>query len=280
VRSGPSAWRRLKKSRFAVLGLLILGIEGFIALVGPLVAPYDPALPSLSLPMQTPSAEHLMGTDDLGRDILSRVLHGGRLAFMEGLIVVTFSMGFGVALGALAGYYGSLDVILGRVTEVLLAYPGLLLAIGIVAVVGPGLVGALIAVSVGGVAPTAVLTRALVRGIAANDYVLAARQVGCRDRRILVLHILPNAMSPLLVQASFRVAIAILSVSGLSFLGLGAQPPAPEWGAMLSSGRDLILVAPHVAAFPGVAIAVTVLGFNLLGDGLRDVFDPRAPEAT
>jgi peptide/nickel transport system permease protein len=272
------AWRRLLANRYAMFGLAILLIEAAIAILGPFFAPYDPALPSGARPLELPSAQHLMGADDLGRDIYSRVLHGARLAFIEGLTVAGLSMGFGVTFGAFAGFYRSLDMYLSRIAEVMLAYPGLLLAIGIVAVIGPGLTGALIAVSIGGIAPTALLTRTLVRSIMNNDYVLAARQVGCRDRRILFLHILPNALSPLVVQGSFRVAIGILSTSGLSFLGLGAQPPTPEWGSMLASGRDLILVTPHVAAFPGIAIAVTVLGFNMLGDGLRDVFDPRSSD--
>jgi peptide/nickel transport system permease protein len=216
-----------------------------------------------------------MGTDDLGRDIFSRILHGAPLSMLEGVVVVVVAFGVGVPLGACAAYFRKLDAVIMRCTEVMLAFPAMLLALGLVAILGPGLASVLIGAGVAGIPPTTVLTRSLVLGVQQNEYVTAARTIGCWPGRILFRHILPNCISSLLVAASFRVALGILIASSLSFLGLGAQPPTPEWGAMLSNGRDFLYRAPHVAAFPGLALGATVLAFNLLGDGLRDMFDPR-----
>ncbi len=268
-------WRRFRRNRLATAGLLLVLLEGVVAVAGPWLAPYDPLAQDGIVRLQGPSAQHLMGTDDLGRDIFSRILHGAGLSLGSGIAVVLLGLVAGVPLGAVAAYFRGADALIMRISEVMLALPGMLLALSLVAIMGPGLVSVLLGAGIAGIPSTILLTRSLVLGIRQNDYVLAARCIGCRDGRIVAFHILPNCLSSLTVAQTFRVALGILTVSSLSFLGLGAQPPAPEWGAMLSNGRDFLYRAPHVAAFPGLALAVTVLAFNLLGDGLRDMLDPR-----
>jgi peptide/nickel transport system permease protein len=268
-------WRRFRRNRLALAGSAILLFELLVAILGPWLAPFDPVVQDGGRRLLGPSPPNWMGTDDLGRDILSRILHGTRISLFEGVVIVAVSMLVGVPLGACAAYFRRIDNFVMRSLEILLAFPGMLLALGLVAIMGPGLTSVLLAAGLSGIPSNAILARGLVLGVQYNEYVVAARAIGCRDRRVLFGHILPNCLSPLVVQASFRVALGILVAAALSFLGLGAQPPAPEWGAMLSNGRDFLYRAPHVAAFPGFALALTVLGFNLLGDGLRDMLDPR-----
>jgi peptide/nickel transport system permease protein len=275
VRSERKFWRRFKRNRLALAGSVILVLQALLALVGPIVAPHDPYVQDGARRLLGPSAEHWLGTDDLGRDILSRLLHGARISIVEGVVIVAISMLIGVPLGAIAAYFRRLENVIMRPLEILLAFPGMLLALGLVAIMGPGLLSVLLAVGISGIPSNAILTRSLVLGVQHNEYVLAARAIGSGDQRILLRHVLPNCLSPLIVQASFRVGLGILIAASLSFLGLGAQPPMPEWGAMLSNGRDFLYRAPHVATFPGLALGLTTLGFNLLGDGLRDMLDPR-----
>jgi ABC-type dipeptide/oligopeptide/nickel transport system permease subunit len=269
-----AGWRLFARNRLAVAGAALLCIEIVLAFVGPAVAPYDPSEQAFR-PLQGPSLQNLMGTDDIGRDVFSRLLHGTPISLLEGLGVLAIASLAGIPLGLVAAYFRRADAVIMRASEIMLAFPSMFLAIGLVAVIGTNLFGVILAVGISGMWPTAVLTRSVALDVLHEDYVLAARAVGCRDSRIIFSHIVPNAAGPLLVAASFRVADGILTVAAISFIGLGAQPPTPEWGAMLSNGREYLFSAVHVSAFPGLALAVTVLAFNLLGDGLRDVFDPR-----
>jgi peptide/nickel transport system permease protein len=269
-----AGWKLFARNRLAVAGAALLCIEIVLAFVGPAVAPYDPSEQAFR-PLQGPSLQNLMGTDDIGRDVFSRLLHGTPISLLEGLGVLAIASLAGIPLGLVAAYFRRADAVIMRASEIMLAFPSMFLAIGLVAVIGTNLFGVILAVGISGMWPTAVLTRSVALDVLHEDYVLAARAVGCRDSRIIFSHIVPNAAGPLLVAASFRVADGILTVAAISFIGLGAQPPTPEWGAMLSNGREYLFSAVHVSAFPGLALAVTVLAFNLLGDGLRDVFDPR-----
>jgi ABC-type dipeptide/oligopeptide/nickel transport system permease subunit len=260
----------------AAVALMTLLFFAIVAIAAPLIAPYDPyqVFPQQSL--LPPSSTHWMGTDLLGRDIFSRVIHGGRISLLIGFVSVGIAAAIGVVMGLLAGYYGGpLDNLVMRVIDTLMAFPGILLALAIVALLGPGLVNVMIAVGVGGIANYARLVRASVLSIKEEMYVEAARSVGVRDRRIIFRHVLPNALPPVLVLASMSYGWALLSAAGLSFLGLGATPPMAEWGAMLSDGRALMWDAPWAAIFPGIAILCVVLAANLLGDALRDILDPR-----
>ena len=246
------------------------------ALLGPLATPYDPAHQELALRLAAPNAAHPFGLDELGRDILARVLAGARISFLVGLTVVGVSAVVGTLLGALAGYFGGvLDDLISRVIDVLLAFPGLLLAIAIVAVLGPSLMNVLVALSLIGWVSYARLVRGQVLRAREFEYVQAARALGARTPRILWRHVMPAAVPALLVQSTLGMAGAIIGEASLSFLGLGVQPPTPSWGTMLNGGRAHILDAPHLTIFPGLAIALLVLGFNFVGDGLRDRLDPR-----
>lgn len=267
-------WHRFARNRFALAGAALLGFMTAVAVFGPVVAPYDPIAQSFPR-LQPPRLEHIMGTDDLGRDILSRVIHGTRISMLEGLAVLAIAFGIGMPLGLIAAFFRRAEPVIMRASEIMLAFPSMFLAIGLVAALGTGLLGVIIAAGVSGIWPTTVLTRSVARSTQQNDYVLAAKAIGARNSRIIVTHVLPNSLGPLTVSASFRVADGILTVSAISFIGLGAQPPTPEWGAMLSGGRDYLYSALHVSLFPGLALATTVLAFNLLGDGLRDMLDPR-----
>lgn len=273
-------WRRalrpLFKRKPAVVGLAIIVILVGLAIFGPRIAPYSPAAQDYDRILETPSRLHLFGTDNLGRDILSRILYGARLSLMVGASGVLGGALAGIPLGLTAGYYGGwYDSAVMRVLDVLLAFPGILLAIGIIALLGPGLPNVVIAIAVFGVPIFARLVRGSVLQIKARDFVQAAKAAGASDLRILVLHVLPNVLAPIVVMLTLRTAQAILIASSLSFLGLGAVPPTPEWGAMLADGRSYITTYPHVGTFPGAAIFLTVLGLNLLGDGLNDMLDPR-----
>jgi len=271
------AWRLLRRHHLALAGGIILGLLGAAALLAPLLAPCDPLAQDLYGRLQPPSAAHLLGTDEFGRDILSRVLYGARLSLRLGLVCVAMALAAGTLLGLVAGYWGGLaDALLMRLVDLMLAFPSILLAIAIVAVIGPGIDKVMVAVSIVLVPQYARLVRAAVLSIREMPYVEAARALGAPDWRILWLSILPNCLAPLVVQSTLSLATAILDAAGLSFLGLGAQPPTPEWGAMLSGGRDLLLRAPWVMTFPGLAIFAAALGLNLFGDGLRDALDPRS----
>jgi peptide/nickel transport system permease protein len=283
-------WRRLLRKRSGQVGLIILGMLLLIAIAAPVIAPYDPndvligtehvkrreapCVHLLGCDVSRP--QHIMGIDGNARDVLSRVLHGTRISLMIGLVTVTAALIFGVLFGAVAGFFGGLiDNIIMRVMDVILGFPSLLLAIAIVAVLGPGIVNALLAISVVSMPAYARVTRASVLSVKTLDFVSATRVLGGSRTRILFRRVLPNAITPIVVLATLGIATAILDAAGLSFLGLGAQPPMPEWGTMLGTEKDQVFSAPHLVFFPGIAIMLTVLGFNLLGDGLRDALDPR-----
>jgi peptide/nickel transport system permease protein len=269
-------WRRLRRNWMAMFGLAIIVIIILTAIFADVIAPYDYRAQNLLLIAEPPSRDHLLGTDDLGRDILSRIIHGARVSLQVGFVAVSISLIVGGTLGALAGYYGgNLDNVVMRFMDVLLAIPSILLAIAIVSAFGGGLGNVMIAVGIATIPVYARIVKASVISIKEQEFIEAARAVGATDARIILKHILPNSMAPIIVQGTLGVAIAILSAAGLSFIGLGIEPPTPEWGAMLSSGRHLIRRAPHVATFPGVAIMITIFALNLLGDGLRDALDPR-----
>jgi len=274
---GHMLWKRLRKNHLAVVGGGLLVIFFVMALFAPLLAPYDPLSQDLYNRLMPPSLDHPFGTDDFGRDILSRVIYGSRISLRIGVVAVVIALVLGTTIGLVAGYWGGvLDQLLMRLMDLLLAFPSILLAIGIVAILGPGLENAMLAIGLVAVPQYARLVRASALSVREMDYVQASRALGAGHMRILLVAILPNCLAPLIVQATLGLATAILDAAGLSFLGLGAQPPMPEWGAMLSNGRELIVRAPWVLTFPGVAIFFTVLAFNLFGDGLRDALDPKS----
>jgi peptide/nickel transport system permease protein len=259
------------------LGGFIVVVAAIAAVVGPFVVPFDPAAQDLALRLAGPSAAHPFGLDELGRDILARVLAGARISFLVGLTVVSVSASIGTLLGAVAGYAGGIvDDVISRVIDVLLAFPGLLLAIALVAVLGPSLGNVLFALTIIGWVGYARLVRGQVLRAREFEYVQAARALGAGVPRILGWHVIPTALPAVVVQATLGMAGAIIGEAALSFLGLGVQPPTPSWGTMLNGGRAHLLDAPHLTIFPGLAIAVLVLGFNFLGDGLRDATDPKS----
>jgi peptide/nickel transport system permease protein len=267
--------RDLAKNKSAFLGMVIVGIILATALVGPLLAPFDPFLPSPLDRLKPPSASHLCGTDSLGRDIFSRIVFGSRISLMIGLVSVFISLVPGTVLGLVAGYFGrTIDSVIMRTMDVLLAFPAILLAIFIAAILGPSLTNTMIAVGIVYIPHYARIVRSNVLLLKEQLFVQSVRHMGGSHMRTLFGHILPNALAPIIVYATLGMGTAVLQAAALGFLGLGAQPPAPEWGAMLSEGRAYIQLAPHVAAFPGLAILFLVLGFNVFGDGLRDVLDP------
>jgi len=270
------ALRRLLRRKGAVLGLAIIVLFVAVAVLAPWVAPYDPTAQSWALVRKPPSWLHWFGTDELGRDTLSRIVFGARASLLAGVISVCIAVGIGVPLGMCAGYLGGfVDGLLSRLTDAMLACPYLILAIALAAFLGPSLGNAMIAI---GVATTPIfvrLTRGQVMAVKVEDYVEAARMVGNPRWRIALVHILPNILPSLAVQASLSIAAAIIAEASLSFLGLGQQPPDPSWGSMLNAAQRFLSNAPWLAIFPGVAIFLTVMSFNLLGDGLRDALDPR-----
>lgn len=271
------AWRRLLSSWNGRVGLVLITFTILIGLLAPIIDPYDPSIDSnLAMARKPPSLQHPFGADRLGRDIMRRVIHGTRISLLIGFVVVFASGSVGTLLGLLAGYFGRyVDTAVMRLLDVLLAFPAILLAISIVAVRGPGLGNTMLAVAIVGVPGYARVVRSLVLSLRERVYVDAARMVGVSDARIIFFHILPNSLSPLIVQATLGVGGAILFAAALGFLGLGVQPPRPEWGAMIADGLPFLRQAPHMVFFPGIAIMLTVLGFNLLGDGLRDALDPQ-----
>jgi len=259
-----------------VTGAVIIGLTALAAIVGPWLTPFDPAVQELPLRLAGPTLTHPFGLDELGRDILARVLAGARISFAVGLAVVSVSASVGTALGAIAGYFGGvIDDLISRVIDILLAFPGLLLAIALVAVLGPSLANVLLALTVIGWVGYARLVRGQVLRAREFEYVQAARALGAGVPRILWRHVIPSALPAVVVQATLGMAGAIIGEAALSFLGLGVQPPTPSWGTMLNGGRAHLLDAPHLTIFPGVAIALLVLGFNFVGDGLRDLADPK-----
>lgn len=269
-------WFRLKKSKMAVLSLIVLIGLVLTALLADFIAPYPYAEQHLDRTLQPPGKGHLLGTDEFGRDILSRIIYGSRISLEVGFVAVTFSVILGGVIGAVSGFYGGkTDNILMRIMDILLAIPGILLAIAIVNVLGPGLINVMIAVGIASLPTYARIVRASVLSIRDQEFVESAKAIGENDFSIIFRYILPNCLAPIIVQATLGVAWAILSAAGLSFLGLGLQPPSPEWGAMLSAGRQYIFQAYWVTTFPGLAIVLIVLALNLLGDGLRDALDPR-----
>ncbi len=264
------------RNKWTYAGLIIILFFIVTALTAPWIAPEDPYEINLVLQLAPPDADHIMGRDNNGSDILSRLLYGARISLVVGLSVVTISGIIGILLGLVSGYYGGwVDLILMRIVDILLAFPGLLLAIALVAVLGPSLTNVVIALIALGWVPFARLVRGQVISVKERNYILAARTSGQSDLRVMIIHILPNIISVVIVQATFNLAGVIISESSLSFLGLGAPPGTPSWGAMLSEGKQVILDAPHVSIFPGLAIMLVVLAFNFVGDGLRDKLDPK-----
>ncbi len=270
------AWRRLKRNKLAMVGLGIVIILILIAIFAGFIAPYDPIMRIKEDSSLSPSREHFFGTDLLGRDIFSRVIYGSRISIAVGVVAVGISVAIGLFLGALSGYFGSVsDAIIMRIADIFFAFPYILGAIAIMTVLGPGIVNIFIAIGILGWASFARIFRSSVLSIKNKEYIEAARALGASNYRIITKHIFPNAMAPIIVYATMNVGTAIIVEAALSFLGLGVQPPTPAWGKMLSESLDYIDIAPWMMLFPGMAIVITVLGFVLLGDGLRDAFDPR-----
>ena len=275
------AWVRLRRNPGAVVGFCLVGMFVIVAVFAPLIAPHDPRAQDLAALggrcCPGPTAENWFGLDELGRDEFSRIVYGARYSLLIGIVAVSVGLSFGLILGAIAGYFGgAVDSVIMRLMDIMLSIPGLLLAIGIVAVLGPGLTQIMIAVGAVNIPIFARLLRGSILAQKENDFILAARSVGVPRRSILSSHILPNSISPVIVQGTLAMATAIIDVAGLGFLGLGPQDPAtPEWGTMLTGTVRYLQTAPHLAIIPGVAIVVSVLGFNLIGDGLREALDPK-----
>ena len=266
---GSKSWLRVG---FVILAFLLAS-----ALLAPVLAPQDPARQNLNKDLLTYSVENPLGTDKLGRDILSRILYGGRISLLVGVTTVAISVSLGLAIGSLSGYFGGwVDQVLMRLVDVLMAFPGILLAIAFTAVLGPGLDHVILALCLIGWTGYARLIRGEILALRERDFVQAARALGCRPRRIILRHLLPNLLPPMLIQATFGLAAAVVAEGSLSFLGLGVQPPTPSWGSMLNEGRQFLLVAPHLTTYPGIAIMITVFGLNLVGDGLQDRFQNRS----
>ncbi|MCR6112472.1 ABC transporter permease [Bacillus sp. A301a_S52] len=269
-------WRKLRANRLAMAGGFMIIFLLIVSFIGPYFTVHDPLLPDVSSRLQGPSAEHWFGTDHQGRDIFTRLIHGMSLTFYIGFSAVALGLIAGVLIGIIAGYYGKwIDTVLMRIMDVLLAFPSILLALGIIAVLGASLENVIYAVAIFSVPTFARIVRGSTLSVRKLEYVDAVRALGASDFRIIFKHILPNITSPIIVQATLSIATTVLAASGLSFLGLGAQPPTPEWGAMLAAGRNYMWEHPHVALFPGLAIVVVVLAFNVFGDGMRDALDPK-----
>lgn len=271
------AWRRFRRSRSALVGSVFLGLLVLTVVLVPFLPLQSPIAQSLPDQFKPPSPAHWFGTDEFGRDLFSRVMHGASIAVETGLLAVAVAVALGVVLGLIAGYFGGrVDTAIMGLVDILLAFPYLLLALIVVAILGPALLNAMIAVGIVYVPTFARLVRGIVLQVREQEFVQAARALGARDLAVMTRHVLRNCVAPILVQASLSVGWAIINAASLSFLGLGAQPPTPEWGAMLSNGREYLLTAPWITTFPGLAILITALGCNLLGDGLRDALDPRS----
>lgn len=272
-------WIRLRKNRLAVVGLIVIVVLIIMAIFADFVAPFPFAQQDLNNTFAKPSSVHWFGTDNFGRDIFSRVVYGSRVSLRVGLISVGIALIVGGILGALAGYIGGLfDGIVMRIVDIMLAIPSMLLAIAIVSSLGGGLTNVMIAVGIGSIPQFARIMRASVLSLKEEQFIEASRALGLRNHAIIIRHILPNTLAPVIVQSTLGVASAILSAASLGFLGLGLEPPRPEWGAMLSDGRPYLRDFPHLTTFPGIAIMITILALNLLGDGLRDALDPKMKE--
>ncbi|MEH7239124.1 nickel transporter permease [Bacillus sp. JJ1562] len=277
----PTRWssfyKKLSKNKAAIAGAIIVLLFVILAIFAPLIAPHDPNLPDIKNKLQTPSSEHWLGTDDLGRDIFSRILFGARISLTVGILSTILGAFVGIILGIVSGYYGRwVDSLIMRICDVFLAFPGILLALAIVSVLGASTTNVIIAVAFFAVPTFARIVRGSTLTVKKLEYIDAIKAMGATDFRIIFKHILPNIVSPIIVQATLYIASAIITASALSFLGMGTKPPTPEWGTMLSEGRSYVSYAPHLTLFPGIAILLVVVGFNLFGDGLRDAFDPKS----
>ena len=276
ARPGSRVWKRLLRRSGALVGLAVVVFFLLMAMLAPWLAPHDPLGTSWSAVRAAPSAAHWFGADELGRDVLSRIIWGARASILAGVVSVSISLALGVPIGMLAGYVGRwVDALISRITDAMLACPFLILAIALAAFLGPSLTNAMIAIGISATPIFIRLTRAQVLAAKSEDYVEAARALGNPHLRIALRHILPNIVAPLIVQATLAIAAAVIAEASLSFLGLGQQPPAPSWGSMLNTARNYVDQAPWMAIWPGVSIFLLVLSFNLLGDGLRDALDPR-----
>ena len=267
---------RLRANRLAMIGLVVVAGLAVAALLAPWIAPHDPTAIDARLILASPSVEHLLGTDDLGRDVLSRMIYGARISLAVGFVSVGIAVLIGTALGACAGYFGGFtDALVMRFVDIMLCFPSTFLILAVIAFIGPSIWNVMFVIGLTGWMGVCRLVRAEFLSLRERDFVVAARAIGARDGRLIFRHILPNAMAPVLVAAVLGVAGAILTESGLSFLGLGVQPPTPSWGNILTAGKDNIDVAWWLSFFPGIAITLTMLGYNMLGEGLRDALDPR-----
>ncbi|MFD1848691.1 ABC transporter permease [Oceanobacillus bengalensis] len=268
-------FKKLLKNKLAVFGLVIISLQIILAIFAPFLVSYGPNEQNLALTNQGVGTEgHILGTDNYGRDMWSRIVYGARISLVVGISTVAIGLVGGITLGLLAGYFKKLDNIIMRFMDLLFAFPGILLAMLIIATLGTSLVNVVIAISIWSIPGFARIVRGSVLSIKKQEYILAMRSIGASNTRILLKHILPNCTAPIIVNATMRMGTAILSTASLSFLGLGAQPPTPEWGAMIAAGQDFMWDAPHIAIIPGVAIMLTIFAFNVVGDGLRDALDP------
>ncbi len=272
-----SMWDALRKNKAALFGLFVIIVLVIIAIIGPYITPYDPNKNVMIDANQTPSADHWFGTDKLGRDIFSRVIVGTRISLFVGVSAVAFSLILGTIFGSIAGYFGGkIDAVIMRIMDIMLSIPSILLAVTLMAALGKGLDKAIIAIGVVSIPEYARIIRSSILSVKENDYVAAARVLGNSDTRIIFHHILPNVLSSIVVRATLGISTAILDTAALGFLGLGVQPPTAEWGDMLGRVKELVVVYPHMLIFPGLAITLAVLAFNLFGDGLRDALDPKS----
>ncbi|WP_141432544.1 nickel transporter permease [Bacillus sp. 03113] len=268
--------KRFKKNKRAEVGLWMTVLVIFVAVFARWLTPYDPIEQNLNIILNPPSLSHPFGTDEYGRDMLSRIIYGIQISLMVGVFGVLISVVLGVSLGTIAGYFGGkIDMFMMRVLDIFMAFPSFLLAISIVSVLGPGMVNVMIAIGIFSVPNFARISRSAVLTVNNKEYIEAAKSMGAGDTRIILKHVIPNSITPIIVLSTMRIATAILTASGLSFLGMGAQPPTPELGAMLNAGREFLRTAPHVSTIPGLIIMFIVLSFNMLGDGIRDALDPK-----
>lgn len=269
-------WRRLRRNKLAMVGMVIVFVLVISAVFAPFIAPYDYAKTDFGEAFLYPSGQHLLGTDNYGRDLLSRIIYGGRISLLVSVMAVIVGLVTGGLLGLVAGYFGGIcENVIMRIMDLILAIPGFLLSVCISAALGSGIVNTIIAISIGAIPSYARMMRAVVMSIRGQEYVEAARVSGAGSLRVMLRHILPNTLSPIIVESTLRVGACIMMISSLSFIGLGVQPPTPEWGSMLSGGREYIRDFYPMVIFPGLAIMATLFGFNMFGDGLRDALDPR-----